>query len=309
MYGFDELDKVGGARFAWGPAALVDLCIERIRSLRGDIGGAVFDTYLSAQKKLSEMDLPGATVVMAAMRAPLFEMPVDAGGRTAYALVPPTYIDDKALIGKVDAAVEKVFGKATPIRAPFKTLAVLLGLAKYGRNNIAYVHGMGSYVRLRCYIATRQVESSYPAPIRPLEKDLGSDYLSDECRGCGICESACPTGAIGNRGFMLDASRCMTLVNEDAKKLPEWYEKSFSHCVVGCMRCQEACPMNDGKLQRIRLRSGLDKDQAAWVLNGSDDPEGRLEAGVKQVLKENGMSYLDDVFARNMKSLYDAGRL
>ena len=36
--------------------------------------------------------------------------------------------------------------------APIKTVAAMLGLVRYGRNNIAYADGIGSYLQLCGYI-------------------------------------------------------------------------------------------------------------------------------------------------------------
>ena len=189
------------------------------------------------------------------------------------------------------------------------TEELLSGPIRWFVPDAAYVPGMGSYVRLRCYIASKRAGSASAGMERLLEKDMGADFLAEGCEGCGTCEAACPTGAIGNKGFMLDAGRCITLANESSNELPGWYEAGFDRCLVGCMRCQEICPMNEGMLKVVRLEAGLDEDQASWVLHGKGDPDGRIKAGVSRVLEENGMSYLEDVFHRNMRRLGLAGRL
>ena len=54
--------------------------------------------------------------------------------------------------------------------APLKPLAVRLGLVRYGRNNVTYAPGMGSYIQLLGYLT----DASLPLPDgwRPQEPTL-----------------------------------------------------------------------------------------------------------------------------------------
>ena len=70
------------------------------------------------------------------------------------AIIPPTYISSDAterclevMRSILDPAGYQV-GRA---RIPVKLLAVRTGLAQYGRNNVAYVKNMGSFVRLDAF--------------------------------------------------------------------------------------------------------------------------------------------------------------
>ena len=67
-------------------------------------------------------------------------------------MVPPHYAGYETvpdgLAAAVEAAVAPFGRRAARIEPPLKTLAAGAGLARYGRNNIAYVPGLGSYLQL-----------------------------------------------------------------------------------------------------------------------------------------------------------------
>jgi epoxyqueuosine reductase len=68
----------------------------------------------------------------------------------------------------------------------------------------------------------------------------------DRCATCVACLRECPTGAIAADRFLLRAERCLTYHNEGATDFPSWIDPSWHHCLIGCMRCQTACPENKG---------------------------------------------------------------
>ena len=82
------------------------------------------------------------------------------------------------------------------MRLPEKLLAVCAGLARYGRNNIAYVDGWGSFVELvTCVSELAPGADPWTGP-RSLAR----------CDSCAACRRACPSGAIGEDRFLCTAS-------------------------------------------------------------------------------------------------------
>ena len=117
---------------------------------------------------------------------------------------------------------------------PEKLLAVRSGLARYGKNNITYVPGMGSLHRLAVFV------SDLPC----VEDNWGEVKTLKTCDGCTACMDACPTGAIVSDRFLIHAERCITFHNERIEEFPEWLDSSWHNCLVGCLRCQWVCPEN-----------------------------------------------------------------
>jgi epoxyqueuosine reductase len=74
---------------------------------------------------------------------------------------------------------------------PLKTLAVYSGLARYGRNNISYVTGFGSYLQLMGAFSDLPCESDPWCEPKTL----------DRCSKCIACLQHCPTGAIADDRF------------------------------------------------------------------------------------------------------------
>jgi len=155
-------------------------------------------------------------------------------------ILPCTYAAFDQKRSYVEAVVSKAVGelgyRTTPASLPLKLLAVRSGLAEYGKNNIAYVEGMGSFMRLTAFYSDMPAEFEVWQTPKTMK-------LCDDCK---LCQNACPTGAIENDRFMLHAERCLTFHNEKeaAVEFPSWLKPEWHNCVVGCIRCQAACPKN-----------------------------------------------------------------
>ena len=114
-----------------------------------------------------------------------------------------------------------------------KHAALLAGLGVAGRNSLLITEKYGSYVFLGSVLSTMECETP--------PRRIGL------CLNCGKCVSACPGGAIGERG--IDPSKCVSGINQKKRVTPEEEEIiARAGSVWGCDVCQEVCPMNGGAL-------------------------------------------------------------
>lgn len=309
MARLEALLGVPGVRFAWGPSKLVDAAIDRIRSMQTSIDPEVFDLYLSSQKNLAELGSECGNVVLAAIAVPTYRMHFSLDGKPGSALIPPTYAMTDEAIASADRAVEAAFGHATPIRAPFKTLAVAMGLAEYGRNNLAYVEGFGSYVRLRCYLTDEPADASDGRYQIFLRRGFDEDSLASPCLTCGICVSDCPTEALVEDRFTVQAGSCITHFNENSGPFPAWLDPQTHNCLIGCMRCQSGCPMNEGKLRIVDLEKGFSEEMTRWLIEDAGKSGASIPAEAMAVLEAADLGYMADVLSKNVRQLYQNGKL
>ncbi|MCL2707983.1 MAG: 4Fe-4S binding protein [Defluviitaleaceae bacterium] len=212
--------------------------------------------------------------------------------------IPPFYVDDPARRARFDETVKSSlsgYQTAHTKGVSQKLIAVVSGLGRYGRNNICYIDGIGSYFQLKAYYTDAPCGGAPDYPVRFL----------DSCEGCGLCRSNCPTGAIGeNRA--IDATRCLTMYNERANPLPDWLPGEIHHALTGCLRCQEVCPAN-APLSKMPTRSiALDEAETRAFI-GSET--GGLPEELNAKLKSFGFEERDmQAFARNaglaLKNIY-----
>ena len=150
---------------------------------------------------------------------------------------------------------------------PYKRLAVRCGLAKYGRNNITYIDGLGSFFSYAGYFTDLPPESDPWTTMK----------TADICAGCGACVHACPTGAIMENRFLIDNERCLSFLNERAEDFPAWLSPSVHHCVYDCLQCQLSCPMNVGHTHDIAGPVHFSEEETSRLLAGepveSFDPD------------------------------------
>lgn len=100
------------------------------------------------------------------------------------------------------------------------------GIASIGRNSLAIVKGVGSFVVLAEVLTTLEIEPDHPAP--------------RNCLKCGLCEKRCPAGAIS--GAHVDSRRCISYLTIEHRG--EWDHEPPHGSIFGCDICQRCCPLN-----------------------------------------------------------------
>ena len=130
------------------------------------------------------------------------------------------------------------------IFVPERRAAARSGVTTFGRNNFAYVKGVGSWVLLANIVVDQELEYDRPS-------------LEVKCpKDCRACLDACPTGAI-YEPLKLNPRRCIGFNawwTQDGRPLvtsniPHEIREKMGTKVHGCDLCQEACPRNAGKLK------------------------------------------------------------
>jgi epoxyqueuosine reductase len=78
-----------------------------------------------------------------------------------------------------------------------------------------------------------------------IELEYNTELISDHCGKCTRCIEACPTHAISEQGYQLDARKCISyLTIENRKEIPEEFSGKMSNYIFGCDICQIVCPWN-----------------------------------------------------------------
>ena len=201
----------------------------------------LYRTYLTRFSFELPKDLPQArSILVVAVPQPQTRVTFTPDGVPLPLVVPPTYLHGEAVDQRVAALVTSLLAPqgfhVSPACLPLKLLAVHSGLAAYGKNNISYVDGLGSFYRLVALF------SDLPCGQDPWQEAR----MLAACRNCSACQRRCPTGAIGGDRFQLHAERCITFHNEKTSTVdfPEWFEEDWHNSLVGCMRCQLVCPQD-----------------------------------------------------------------
>ena len=243
--------------------------------------------------------LAARAVVIGAVARPLTQATLTLGGAERTVPVPPHYagyytVPDELTAG-VAAALAPSGHRAVRFEPPLKTLAACSGLARYGRNNIAYVPGLGSYLLLAA--------CATDAP-PPADAAWGEPLELERCGSCTACLRACPTGAIQADRFLLHTDRCLTLVNEDPAPFPDWVDPAWHTCAVGCLRCQQVCPENADVELAVSPAETFDERETAAILAATSRSE--LAAGTRAKLERCGLDYSPDLIARNVGALLGA---
>jgi epoxyqueuosine reductase len=218
-------------------------------------------------------------------------------GKKQSFILPPTYTayDEKRIYVErlvAEAVGKKGFKIATPA-LPLKLLAVQSGLAEYGRNNITYVNGLGSFMRLTAVYSDM-----------PCENELWSEpKMMKRCLNCNLCQNACPTGAIGKDRFLLHAEKCLTYHNEKEGKIPfpNWIKPEWHNCIVGCIKCQAACPEDKPYLGSFGETAEFDEEETKLLLKGTLR-EQVPEATMKKMQLLSLTDYFDEL-PRNLSVL------
>jgi epoxyqueuosine reductase len=185
-------------------------------------------------------------------------------GRRRAFIIPPTYTSYDETPEQFEKVVADILSRAgfslERAMLPLKQLAVRSGLGEYGRNNICYVSGMGSFLQLVAVYSDLHCE-----------KDTWRNpMMMEQCEGCTLCLRACPTGAISSDRFLLHGEKCIAYHNEKkgAVPFPDWMAASSHNCLVGCMHCQRVCPLNKEFIKWIGAEEEFSEKETALLLEG-----------------------------------------
>ena len=217
---------------------------------------------------------------------------------TLVTIVPPTYIHGERSDRAVEERIQKVLAPAgfTAARAqgPKKAMLTLSELGQYGRNNLAYVAGLGSYHRPVVLVSDLPCED---VPRREEPKAL------PRCSTCKACLAACPTQAIGEARFLVRAERCLTFWNEKPPDVPfpAWIRPEWHNALVGCLRCQEVCPENRPFIESIVDGPSFDEETTRSFLAGAAKKD--LPVEVQEMLEDWDLADFLDVLPRNLGAL------
>ena len=187
-------------------------------------------------------------------------------GESKTLIMPPTYVGYYGLPAKVEAEINEFLAPtgyrvAKTMRIPLKLLAVRSGLAEYGRNNITYIPGMGSFHHLFALYSNA-----------PCTQDGWREKkMLERCKNCRACIIKCPTGAIVEDRFLIHAERCLVFHNEKPGDVPfaAWIDPAWHNSLIGCTICQRYCPENREVKDRIRIMAEFSHEETARLLDGS----------------------------------------
>lgn len=176
---------------------------------------------------------------------------------------------------------------------PMKRLGVHSGFAKYGRNNITYVDGLGSNFSYEAFFTDMMSE----------EDTWGEMKNSEECNKCKLCIENCPTGAITKERFLIDNQRCLACINEVPGEFPDWVPETAHHTLYDCLICQSVCPMNYEQLDRIIECISFTEEETNMLLNGKPINTFSKEFATK--INILGIDEWYEAIPRNLKKLFE----
>jgi len=238
------------------------------------------------------------SLVLLALPRPAHLVTFRLGERDIDLVLPPTYAMYTPTFDLVRGWFRDDLGldpsQADLVSAPLKSLAAAAGLILYGRNNLGYVPGLGSFIQL-IGLATSFALEPDGELLRIEDRSL------EACESCRACAQACLTGAIDRDRFLLRAERCFTLFSESNSPIPETMSPPSMDCLIGCLKCQEVCPANKGLLRREHTGLVFDGRETEAMLSGFEGCEPSLLADVRA--KFSTLHSTEDVvlFARNLR--------
>ncbi|NIN69196.1 MAG: hypothetical protein GTO63_31845 [Anaerolineae bacterium] len=264
---------------------------------KGLIDGELYEMYLAGFEFDPPDDLPDSksVIIVAVPNAPT-RITFAVEGQRLPVFVPPSYLHFQEIHQQVQDLLAEALGplgyRVAKAIIPKKLLAVRSGLARYGKNNICYVPGLGSFHVLV------SLWSDLPCP----QDSWREPQMLEKCQDCTACLRKCPTGAITSERFLLRAERCITFHNEKPTDIPfaEWIDPSGHNCLVGCFHCQRVCPENKDLREWIQEgEESFSEEETTRLLGGV--PLDRLPGPMVEKLQRLDLVGLLDVVPRNLE--------
>lgn len=237
------------------------------------------------------------SIIVVAVPRPQTQAIFNWKGKKYSIIIPPTYTGYEQTRDIIEDTLTNFLKQknffATRTIFPLKIIAVQSGLGEYGKNNICYVRGMGSFHQLVAMYSDL-----------PWKEPIKEPKMMDICNNCNLCQKACPTKAIPKNRFLLQAERCLTYHNEKKGSIPfpGWIEKTWHNCIVGCMYCQKICPVNRNFINWIGTKEIFFESETRIIL-GESLREDLSSKTLKKLENLNLADYLDSL-SRNLKVFF-----
>lgn len=249
--------------------------------------------------KVPETDFNIKSIIIVATRSKLFNLVFNNKGKKVSTVLPPTYYDYDSSHERVEEYLANLLNPqgyhiCFAPRLPRKILASKSGLSKYGRNNITYIDGMGSFYQLVTFY------SDLPCD----RKDLFEITEMNTCKTCTLCLQNCPTKAILKDRYLINNERCITSINESGTDdFPEWIDKSAHNAIAGCVKCQIVCPHNRNNVINSKDIVEFTEEETLSLLNSV--PFDEFNEDLKKNIIELGMKNYLSTIPRNLKVLFE----
>ncbi len=282
--------------------------IQRLDELQAEVEaryaeGQLADEFYQERLKFYRFnppdDLPSPkSIIVVAIPRPQTPVSFTVKRNNLTLTLPPTYAAYNETIRNTGELLNEIivsFGhKVAPAALPLKLLAARSGLVEYGRNNICYIPGMGSFFQLAGYYSDI-----------PCQADTWQEpHMMDRCVHCRACQKTCPTGAIAPDRFLLHAERCLVFHNERpaSHPFPSWIDTSVHQCLMGCMLCQQICPENKSFMGWYEAGVDFSAEETALLLRGASSDE--LAADTRRKLEILGLIDDLDKLPRNISVIW-----
>lgn len=239
---------------------------------------------------ISESFPEAKSLIVVAAPQPQVRIRFNWEGKSIPCIIPPTYSyeTDRRIKDILESLLRPKGYHLKRAILPLKLLAVHSGLAQYGRNNISYVQGLGSFHRLVAFY------SDFPC----LEDNWVELTIMEHCDRCSACIKNCPTDAIPKDRFLLRAEKCITFHNERQGQFPRWIKPSWHNCVVGCLLCQRICPIDKEFLKMIEEGFSFSHEETTSILRGM--PKHKIPQETLMKLEKLDIIEYLDLLQRNL---------
>jgi epoxyqueuosine reductase len=250
------------------------------------------------QERLAHFDfrIPenAKSLIIVAAPRPQSQAIFKLNGETIGLIIPPTYVAYERTRKRIeDILSDHLKMSAYSIMqasVPLKLLAAQSGLCGYGKNNICYISGMGSFFELAAFYSDMPVEADW----------WQEPQMMPHCENCSACRLNCPTGAISDDRFLLYAERCLVFHNEKKGNIQfaKWIDPSWHNCLVGCMLCQKVCPQNKEFIDWIVEKEEFSEEETNLFLKRT--PRDQLFPATLQKLENLDLLEEASILPRNL---------
>ncbi len=258
------------------------------RKADGQFDDVFYGERLSAFTFAPPDDFPDArSLIVVAVPRPQTRLRFTWHGTTRALVLPPTYLGYNRIFRETEALLNDLLAAsgyhAAQARLPLKLLTVRCGLAEYGRNNVTYIAGLGSFFQATAFYSDLPCEQDTWREARMLAR----------CASCKACMIKCPTNAITADRFLIHAERCLVFHNERAAEVvfPSWIDPRAHNCLIGCMLCQRFCPEDKPFLRWFDGNEDFSHEETSLLLQGV----AREQLPLETYRKLERLELLDDV--------------